>query len=86
MTNEELADALDRIHVPVSRKAGNAAKEAARRLRGQGERIEGWMKRGPQWDQGSWRGWKIHADEGDDMLPVTILVPKGFIHPQEPKP
>ena len=45
------------------------------------ERIEGWMKMGPDFTQ-TWRGWHVHADPAGDRMPVTILVPKGFVQPR----
>ena len=46
------------------------------------ERIEGWMKMGPDFKQ-TWRGWQVYPDPAHDRLPVTILVPKGFLQPKE---
>ena len=85
-TNEELADVLDRIHVPVSHKAGNALKEAARRLREMdGERIEG-CQIGSAFTRGD-----------DYAFSVTVKLPPGgslhkmllqrctlVLHPPEP--
>lgn len=35
--------------------------------------IKGYMKIGPDNDQGTWRGWRIHADPADDRMPVRIV-------------
>lgn len=35
--------------------------------------VKGWMKLGPDYDQGTWRGWRVHADPSDDRFAVTIV-------------
>ncbi len=34
---------------------------------------KGYMKIGPDYDQGTWRGWRVHAVPADDRTPVTIV-------------
>ncbi len=34
---------------------------------------KGWMLKGPDNDQGTWQGWRIHANEGEGMVPVKIV-------------
>lgn len=41
--------------------------------------VKGWLKLGPDYAAGVgddgriWRGWRVHADPGPDMEPVTII-------------
>ena len=44
-------------------------------------RIEGWLRMGPDFGQ-TWRGWQVYAEPAKNRIPVTILVPKGFVPPK----
>ncbi len=46
-----------------------------RRDKAMAERIitRGYMKLGADNDQGTWRGWRIHAEPAEDREPVTIV-------------